>query len=411
MKIQIAKIHLDKALYPRDDLDNPTVSRYRLALDLLPPIKVWQEGKDNYILVDGYHRLVAHQIEGQKEIEANVLDIPKEEIMLEAVKLNAKHGLQLDSNEKTRLAIMLFEEYEGKITETQIAQMLSISQSTISNWLKVPKHKKDEERKIEALDKYLNYLSYPSQDSVAIDLGVTDKTISNWLRAFINSNKITDAPETLQLTTIWDFPRCDPQYGIDYPGRMPGQVVENLLWYYTNPFDIVLDPTAGGGTTLDVCRQYYRRYIGYDLNPIEAKGIRYNNALEGIPLKDSLCDFILFDPPYWNQKKYTEHKDDLSNLQIEGFLEAVEKVFVESKRLLKNGGKVAFIISGENNKEVGFLDLPFECYKLFVSYFKPIERIAVVYRGASSHDAIWTHRAKENKFMFRGFRDLLIGKK
>ena len=33
---------------------------------------------------------------------------------------------------------------------------------------------------------------------------------------------------------------------------MPGQMVENLLWLYTEPGQIVMGPFAGGGTTIDV---------------------------------------------------------------------------------------------------------------------------------------------------------------
>jgi hypothetical protein len=58
-----------------------------------------------------------------------------------------------------------------------------------------------------------------------------------------------------EITTLWDFPRCDPRYGRPYPGRMPGQVVENLLHLCKiKKGELVVDPMAGGGTTLDVCR-------------------------------------------------------------------------------------------------------------------------------------------------------------
>ncbi len=31
------------------------------------------------------------------------------------------------------------------------------------------------------------------------------------------------------------------------------RIVENLLYAYTEPFDVVVDPFAGGGSTIDIC--------------------------------------------------------------------------------------------------------------------------------------------------------------
>jgi len=48
---------------------------------------------------------------------------------------------------------------------------------------------------------------------------------------------------------------------------MPPQVVENLLWFYTEPGDIVFDPFAGGGTTIDVAKRMGRRVWSSDRKP------------------------------------------------------------------------------------------------------------------------------------------------
>jgi len=39
---------------------------------------------------------------------------------------------------------------------------------------------------------------------------------------------------------------------LDFEGAIPGQIVENVLYYYTEPFQVVVDPMAGGGTTIDL---------------------------------------------------------------------------------------------------------------------------------------------------------------
>lgn len=44
--------------------------------------------------------------------------------------------------------------------------------------------------------------------------------------------------------------------------------MDNLLYLYTEPFDVVVDPFAGGGSTIDVCRKRFRRYWVSDRKPI-----------------------------------------------------------------------------------------------------------------------------------------------
>lgn len=47
------------------------------------------------------------------------------------------------------------------------------------------------------------------------------------------------------FTTLWDYPKQS----------------------YTEPGDLVCDPMAGSGTTIDVCREERRRVIAFDIVP------------------------------------------------------------------------------------------------------------------------------------------------
>lgn len=42
-------------------------------------------------------------------------------------------------------------------------------------------------------------------------------------------------------------------------GNTPVEFVDNLLYTFTEPFDIVIDPFGGGGSTIDVCKKRLRR--------------------------------------------------------------------------------------------------------------------------------------------------------
>ncbi len=74
--------------------------------------------------------------------------------------------------------------------------------------------------------------------------------------------------DSLQLFNVWNIPNRDKRYGLDFKGVIPGQIAENILYYFTEPFDVVVDPMAGGGSTIDVCRAMMRRYKTYDINPM-----------------------------------------------------------------------------------------------------------------------------------------------
>ncbi len=63
----------------------------------------------------------------------------------------------------------------------------------------------------------------------------------------------------LETTTLWDYPKQSygksPKGDNTYPGVTPAFVIYNMVIRYTNPGDLVLDPMAGSGTTIDVCKE------------------------------------------------------------------------------------------------------------------------------------------------------------
>jgi len=72
----------------------------------------------------------------------------------------------------------------------------------------------------------------------------------------INEKDIEDEIPLIESTTFWDFTR--QSYGITpkgdnkYPGVTPALIIYNMIWRYTDPGDLVVDPMAGSGTTYDV---------------------------------------------------------------------------------------------------------------------------------------------------------------
>jgi len=55
---------------------------------------------------------------------------------------------------------------------------------------------------------------------------------------------------TIQPYDVWHFTKCHDLMGAPHPGRIPGQLVCHVLYFFTKPGDLVVDPMAGSGTTL-----------------------------------------------------------------------------------------------------------------------------------------------------------------
>lgn len=68
------------------------------------------------------------------------------------------------------------------------------------------------------------------------------------------------------LYNVWKQQTRTP--GSAHFGNSEARWVDNLLYLYTQSFDIVVDPFAGGGSTIDVCRKRFRRYWVSDRKPI-----------------------------------------------------------------------------------------------------------------------------------------------
>ena len=113
--------------------------------------------------------------------------------------------------------------------------------------------------------------------------------------------KFRRPPLRLQPTTLWDYPSQDygdaQQGKAGFKGATPSYIIWNLLQRYTKPKDLVVDPCAGSGTTLDVARDLDRRALGYDLHPARKDIFRVDARKLPQELTNKV-DFVFIDPPY-----------------------------------------------------------------------------------------------------------------
>jgi DNA modification methylase len=223
-----------------------------------------------------------------------------------------------------------------------------------------------------------------------------------------------DEKPPLEATTLWDYPRQSygktPKGDNKYPGVTPAFIIYNMIKRYTKPGDLVVDPMAGSGTTLDVCKEEGRKCIAFDISPTRPDIIQ--NDARNIPLPDNSVDMIFVDSPYGDNVKYNDHPLDIGKISAESekFYDELEKVMAECHRILKDGKVLGWLI-GDQWVKKKFTPVGFKVYERLCKYFEPVDIICVVRRGQISNTRLWYNRAIRFNFYLRGFKYLILMRK
>jgi DNA methylase len=406
----VDQVRFVKELYPRLKPHDDVVERYRDALAKLPPIIVARDG----VLVDGYHRWQAHVREGVDTVAVeNLGNLTDAEIIRESIRRNATHGQQLSSADKKRMAAHLWvalADLDSSARVKDIAELLAVSERSVQDWTKDVRKVEKERLQDRAWDLWLDCHDYRS---IALFLGGPDEdTIGRWLSVKAQDCVNADAPESRQHFDIWQFATADQDAGQQsYFGALPPQVVENLLWFYTDPGQIVVDMFAGSGTTIDVAKTMSRRVWASDIRgdhysphlPIHAHDIT-TGWPDDAPRK---ADLILLDPPYWQQARgqYGDDPADLGNMQLDVFRDAWNAT---AKTCMAHTDRIAYIISPSQLEDGTVVDHATEMLAPFDAADWLVERrIIVPYstQQATGQQVTW---ARDNRRMLKLYRDLVV---
>ena len=229
--------------------------------------------------------------------------------------------------------------------------------------------------------------------------------------------KFKRPPLRLQVTTLWDYPSQDYGEGQQgksgYKGATPSYIIWNLLQRYTKEKDLVIDPFAGSGTTLDVARDLNRRALGYDVHP-SRKDIFNVDARKLPPELTSKVDFVFMDPPYSTHLDYGDDPRDIGKLDAAGseYYPAMEKVFSEVHRVLKPGKHMALYVADSYVHGKAFHPIGFELFsRLRAAKFEPVDIISVTRRNKTLEMGNYRKAADEGNFFLRGFNYLFIMRK
>jgi len=165
-----------------------------------------------------------------------------------------------------------------------------------------------------------------------------DLDIKRWKESDINTD------------SLWIIPNRDKsgKHKNIYHGNFIPQIPNQLIRRYTKESEIVLEPFMGSGTTLFECETLNRKYIGFDINEEMIEYVNSQmqdsfytdykiflaNSLDTTCVENNIksaldkfntekVQFILMHPPYMDIIKFTDKKEDLS--QIDNIHEFVKK--------------------------------------------------------------------------------------
>ncbi|NCR21206.1 MAG: site-specific DNA-methyltransferase [Microcystis aeruginosa L111-01] len=246
----------------------------------------------------------------------------------------------------------------------------------------------------------------PTEAHYWLNQALEKKWNSTDIRLAITGNGDPQKFSWLRCGTFWYFSHCDPRFGIKYPGRIPGQIAANLIHYFTEPDDLVVDLMAGGGSTLDAAQFLDRRCLAYDLASVRSD-ILINDALLGVPEEAHGAKLIFLDPPYGAIAKnlYSKHPHCLSQMNETEFINALVTIGDHCRQALSPDGYLSILIQNVYDWENHTI---FKVVSSFLdNNWNLVSRIQapISNQQISSSVMKW---ARENRKMVNTDRDLLV---
>ena len=402
-EILIKDIVKDTDFYPRRNESPKTTEAYAEALNAgarFPPILVQRistnDISESIVLLDGMHRIKAYEQVGRKSIE---VEYWKEELLnkekwltqlqLESARRNSLHGDRLKFEDKQYQARKICEK-NLDIIEQEIADALGVSQRTVSNWVSDIKLKQKAERG--AIIYRLAKLGW-THEEIAEAIGLARSTVTEKMSDLAELLKLTksllergdsiervaeklnldlqlawsmaldglDDLQRLEMLNekveglsckprpydVWNFASSHYLMGYEgYDGRIPGQLILQLLYFYTKQGDLVVDPMAGSGTVVDACLLMNRHCFAYDNKPESFSkriDIRECDAIEAI--RKHKANLIFLDPPYFKKKEKEYGVKSISSLSKDEYLDYFSNLSKECINRLTPDGRLALLMS------------------------------------------------------------------
>ena len=312
-------------------------------------LPVLRDGNGN--IIDGFHRKAA--------------DINWEEVILEWVTTEGQSLMvQIASNwirrsfkreEKVRILTRLCEifkdEWEGHYS-SNLADITGLNIDTIEKYLP-PEYKQQKTRnappfqtgtptpfKMQVNLKYHRDMLKANQPMLSKKVPTTSEHLSEYPKHYEN---------------VWVAEPDRPKGFGDssFHGNTPPDLIREVLAWYTNKGDLVVDNMAGSGTVMDMCVIMGRECDAYDNVPM--RGDISKGDARSLPYMDNSVDLVFSHFPYHDMVDYGGDENNLSKMSTKKFLQESRKVMQEAYRILKPHNYYAVLI-GDQRKDKEVID-------------------------------------------------------
>jgi hypothetical protein len=410
--ILVSEVVFNKDFYTRTESQSPAkVQEYATSIagGEFPPILLNQEN----ILLDGWHRWMAHKECGLEAIDVEYLDtsgfvfdgkLDIHAIKRKAARSNFRHGQPQTEKELKKL---IRDEYRAKLESldqkgrAELKKDMAKDYSRSERYIREATSRIDKDLKVELRETAFNlWMGCYDNQEIADAIGFSRPVVSEFVNSIpsvgngigADSDVSSENPSLISETESREFDEDEdddsnslgvykldkrllikanhmddkftpPIYNIWKQQERSNQVnhfgnseisfVDNLLYLYTKPFDVVIDPFGGGGSTIDLCKTRLRRYLVSDRKPIDIRSdIRTHDIKDGVLSPPTWKDvkLVYLDPPYWKQAEgqYSKDDDDLANMELDAFNEKLScliKTYAEKlKRARNENAYIALII-------------------------------------------------------------------
>jgi len=419
--LDVKNVIFDESLYSRTGgIDRNAVEDYSQNIITMPSIIINQNNK----IIDGVHRYHACLKAKQTSIKVKQIELPDEDIKLANLLIDIQSGVRHPIQDKKALVVEL---YDPQNTERNKLLMdeLGVSKSTFYEWTSQKRSLMQKQvNKAIAMDLLNPYLT---QQEVAERNGCSQAAVSRYQKellckiaelAKMNNEDLQAADldflidykkfieNDLLLYNIWNVGRGDNN---SHFGHFPKLFMKNLLYYHTQPFDLIYDPFAGSGTTIDACREMFRKCVVSDLKPDKSRPeIFEHDITTGLPDDLPKPDMVFLDPPYWIQArgKYSDSEKDLANMSLDDFYKTMNHLFDEiSDRKIS---KIALVISPtQYSNNLVFEDHILKFDKMLHDKYE-IEMRYILPYSTQQYNAQMVEKAKKEKVCLVLNRDLIV---
>ncbi len=201
------------------------------------------------------------------------------------------------------------------------------------------------------------------------------------------------------------------------------RIPRNLILRYTEPDDLMLDPSVGGGTASIEARLLGRQCLALDINEQALQQTRAHTGFSGgttgelailrgdaahLPLRDNCIALVCAHPPYADIIAYSRNQlGDLSHQGPAALVAALEPVANECFRVTRAGG-ICAVLMGDTREHGHVVPLGMETPRVFTVAGSLLQEIVIEAQHHTRLEGAWRLRAQAQGFLLLAHEYLFI---